>query len=101
MANDLKGDASVPPDLATIQNDLTALKGDLAALISHLRIGARDGIGDAAGQIGAEASRIGAILSAQGQRSVKAVGHRFNEQPVVFLLAAFVVGVLGGRVLSR
>ena len=92
---------AISPDLETIQADLDLLKRDLAALLGHLKIGAEDRIGGAAEQVGNEANRLYGMVSDQGDRSVKAIQRQMEEQPLLFLLGAFAVGFLGGRVFSR
>ena len=89
------------PDLETIQADLESLKRDLAALMSHLKSGAQDRIGGAANQVGDEATRLYGIMAEQGDRSMKALQRQVQEQPLLFLLGAFAVGYLGGRVATR
>jgi hypothetical protein len=67
----------------------------------HLKIGAKDGVSEAAGQIGSEATRVHNTLSAQGAYSAKAVGQQIRERPVIWLLAALAAGFAVGRILPR
>lgn len=101
MTNGAKNDSGSKPDLETIQNDIAAVKRDIATLMSHLKIGAKDGISEAAGQIGGEAARVYEALAAQGDRSAQAMGRHIEERPIMWLFVALVVGFVGGRVLSR
>lgn len=93
------------PDLDAIVSDLACLRRDFAILTDHLKIGAINGAHgaarDAAGHLGDEAKRLYGNLAAQGERSVKAIGHQLEEQPIMSLLLAFAVGFIGSRFLSR
>src|SRR4051794_6348004 len=89
------------PDLNAITTDLASLKHDLAELMRHMKLGPAEGTRAAAlGAIellGDEASRVYDNLAAQGERSAKAISRQVEEQPVMSLLLAFAVGLLGGR----
>ena len=92
-------------DLDSIVSDLASLRRDLATLTSHLKTGAINGAKEAtqdvAGHLGDEAERLYDKLSAQGERSMKALGRKIEEQPVMSLLLAFALGFAGSRLLSR
>lgn len=92
-------------DLDAITGDIAALKRDLGALAEHFKAGPIDGATsaarDAAARVTGEARRIYGSLAEQGQSSVKALGRQVEEQPVMALLVAFGIGLIGGRLLSR
>jgi ElaB/YqjD/DUF883 family membrane-anchored ribosome-binding protein len=98
-------EAETIPDLEMLAGDIATLKHDLAELMRHLKLGATEGARGAAQrtveQIGDEALRAYENLTAQTKRSVKAIGRQVEEQPVMSLLLAFAIGVLGGRMMSR
>jgi ElaB/YqjD/DUF883 family membrane-anchored ribosome-binding protein len=100
-----KPNVEASPDLQAITSDIASLKHDLAELMRHLKLGATEGtratVRSAVEQIGDEASRAYENVTAQAERSVKAIGRQVEEQPVMSLLAAFAVGFLGSRLLSR
>ena len=93
------------PDLDTIVSDLASLRRDLSALTDHLKTGAIDGAKgatqDVAGNLGDEAEGLYDKLAAQGERSMKALGRKIEQQPVLSLLLAFALGFAGRRLLSR
>ena len=95
--------ASTPPnaDLAALQADLAALKRDVADLMTHLKSNASSTVQDATEKLGDGATKIMRSLSDEGERSMKAVGQKIEEQPLLALLIAFGVGYLGGRTLGR
>jgi hypothetical protein len=107
MASSLKGnpEVEVVPDLTSITGDIAALKRDLAQLMRHLKLDAtettRTAPRSAVDEIGGEAMRAYETLAAQGERSVQAIGRQVEEQPIMSLLLAFAVGLLGSRMLSR
>jgi hypothetical protein len=97
-------DAEKSSDLQAIISDVSALKHDLAALVRHMKTDVAENVTDArsaVGQLGEEALRVYGNVAAQGQRSVKAIGRQVEEQPIMSLLLAFAIGVIGSRVLSR
>jgi ElaB/YqjD/DUF883 family membrane-anchored ribosome-binding protein len=95
-------------DYNALRDDLAALKSDMANLISHLSDRAANGAQSAAN--GAQ-SALGIMderardalrsASAEGDRAVKAVGQKVEEQPVTALLIALGIGYIGGRLLQR
>jgi len=92
-------------DLEAIVNDIASLKRDFGALATHLKSGAVDSAAEAARDTSArlsdEAKRLYGNLAEHGQHSVKALGRRVEEQPVISLLIAFALGFIGSRILSR
>jgi len=96
--------AETTPDLAAITNDIATLKRDLAALIEDMKGYVSGDVAcarSAVGQFRDETLRVYENLTARGERSVKALGHRVEEHPVTSLLIAFAAGVIGSRMLSR
>jgi hypothetical protein len=93
------------PDLDAIMSDLASLRRDFVTLTEHLKIGAIDGASgaarNAASQLGDEAKRLYENLTAQGERSMTAIGRQVEERPVMSLLLAFALGFIGSRWLSR
>ena len=92
-------------DFDAIIRDVAALRQDFADLMSQMKSGAFKGANEAAenilGQLGDKANHLYDNVSAQGQRSVKAIGRQVEERPVVSLLIAFGVGFVASRLLSR
>ena len=104
--SDLKDEAT--PDLQAIMTDIAALKRDLARLVRSMKVDVSEDVASARNAIshlGDEAlhvyENVAANMAAQGERSVKAIGHQVEEQPILSLLLAFAVGFLGSRMLSR
>jgi ElaB/YqjD/DUF883 family membrane-anchored ribosome-binding protein len=101
----------VNPDTATgvdfdaIIRDVAALRQDFADLMSQMKSGALKGANDAAdsilGRLGDNANHLYDNVSAQGQRSVKAISRQVEERPIASLLIAFGVGFVASRLLSR
>jgi hypothetical protein len=98
------GGNGASPDLQTIVSDVAALKRDLASLVRKVRT---DVSGDvarargAAGHLGDEASRVYGNAVTRGGRSVNAIGRQVKVRPVLSLLVAFAIGVIGSRMLAR
>jgi hypothetical protein len=98
-------DNVAPPDFQAIISDIAALKRDLAALVGHMKASAMSGPGEAAqhaiGQLSEELTRAYEAMAGQGEQSAKAIGRQIEDKPVVSLLLAFGLGLLGGRLLLR
>jgi ElaB/YqjD/DUF883 family membrane-anchored ribosome-binding protein len=95
-------------DYNALRDDLASLKGDMANLISHLgeraASGAQSAANGAQGALGMIDERAREALrsaSAEGDRAVKAMGQKVEEQPVTALLIALGIGYIGGRLLAR
>ena len=95
-------------DYNALRDDLAALKGDMANLISHMSDRAASGAQSAAngaqsalGMMDERARDALRSASAEGDRAVKAVGQKVEEQPVTALLIALGIGYIGGRLLPR
>lgn len=92
-------------DFDAIVSDLAALRQDFADLMSQMKSGALKGANGAAenilSQLGDRVSHLYDSVTAQGERSVKAVSRQVEERPVVSLLVAFGVGFIASRLLSR
>ena len=92
-------------DFDAIIRDVAALRQDFADLMSQMKSGAFKGANEAAenilGQLGDKANHLYDNVSAQGQRSVKAIGRQVEERPIASLLIAFGVGFVASRLLSR
>jgi ElaB/YqjD/DUF883 family membrane-anchored ribosome-binding protein len=92
------------PDLAAIMTEVAMLKRDLAALNRDLKGNGSNAVAcarSAVGQFRDDALRLYGNVTAQGERSVKAIGRRVEERPVASLLIAFAVGFLGSRILPH
>jgi ElaB/YqjD/DUF883 family membrane-anchored ribosome-binding protein len=100
-----KPEIETPADFQAVVEDLAALKRDFAALMSQMKSGALKGANDAAqdalGQLGKRANHLYDSVSAQGERSAKAIGRQIEERPVMSLLIAFGVGFIASRLLTR
>jgi len=91
--------------LQAITSDIASLKHDLGALTRHLKLAAGEKTcaapQSALGQISDEILRADENLTAQGKHSVQRIRRQVEDQPLMSVLLAFAVGVLGGRMLSR
>ena len=101
----VKPEADTGVDFDAIVRDLAALRQDFTDLMSQMKSGALKGANDATenilGQLGDRASHVYDSVTAQGERSVKAVGRQIEERPVMSLLIAFGVGFIASRLLIR
>jgi ElaB/YqjD/DUF883 family membrane-anchored ribosome-binding protein len=92
-------------DFDTIASDLAALRRDFTDLMNRMKSGAIKDANDTAenilGQLGDRASHLYDSVTAQGKRSVKAVGRHVEDRPVMSLLIAFGVGFVASRLLTR
>jgi len=92
-------------DFEVITNDIASLKRDFAALAEHMKAGvvnrATEVGQDASARVREEARRLYGNLAEQGQHSVNALGRQVEQQPVISLLIAFALGLIGSRILSR
>jgi hypothetical protein len=88
-------------DIDALRGGVAALKGDVGRLIEHLKGGAINSVRTAAGQFNGQVRGLSEGASAQGERSVKALGAWVEEGPVLAVLLAFGMGYVGGRALSR
>lgn len=92
-------------DFDAIIRDVAALRQDFADLMSQMKSGAFKGANEVAenilGQLGDKANHLYDSVTAQGQRSVKAISRQVEERPIVSLLIAFGVGFVASRLLSR
>jgi len=93
------------PDLETLTKDFEAMRHDIAALASKFKNDAGDGVSDALQSaidgLSDRATDLYENLAAQGKRSVRAVSHQVEEQPLMSLLVAFGVGFVASKLLSR
>jgi ElaB/YqjD/DUF883 family membrane-anchored ribosome-binding protein len=95
-------------DLNALRDDLAALKSDMANLISHLSDRAANGAQSAAnsaqsafGVVDERARDALRNASAEGDKALRAVGQKVEEQPVTALLIALGIGYISGRLLQR
>ena len=92
-------------DFDAIVRDIAALRQDFADLMSQMKSGALKGANGAAedimGELSDKANHLYDRVTAQGERTVKAVGRQVEERPVVSLLIAFGVGFIASRLLTR
>lgn len=93
------------PDLDTLTRDFEIMKHDIAALAVKLKDDAGDGVSGALQSaidgLSDRATDLYENLAAQGKRSVDAVSHQVEEQPLMSLLVAFGVGFVTSKLLSR
>src|ERR1041385_4052446 len=105
MEQAMKSDPAAAPGIDQVKDELAALQRDFAALVEGLKTTAVDGAGAAvrasADRVGDGARLLYDRLSAQGERSAKAVGRQIEAQPVLSLLLAFGVGFCASRLLAR
>lgn len=89
------------PDFTALQADLAALKRDVGELLGQLRSSAAASVQGATASLEDGASKLFRSVTDEGERSMRAVGQKVEEQPLLALVIAFGIGYLGGRVLSR
>ena len=95
-------ESTIPcPDLAALRADLAALQRDVGALVSHLQSDATTTMQGAAAKLEEGAGKLLRNITDEGGRSMKAVGQKIEDQPLLALLIAFGVGYLGGRTIGR
>jgi len=101
----VKPETDTEVDFDAIVKNIAALRQDFADLMSQMKSGALKGANDTAenvlSQLGDRASHLYDNVTAQGERSVKAVSRQVEERPVMSLLIAFGVGFIASRLLSR
>lgn len=95
-------------DLDNIKETLSSLKSDVTDLVGQMSRLAGSATGrvarraeDWATDTSEEAQRLASRVATEGQRSVKAVLHQVEEQPLLSLAIAFAAGIIAGRTLSR
>lgn len=98
---DMAMSATGNPDLAAVQADLAALKRDVGDLVAHLKASATASVQGATASLEDGASKLLRNITDEGERSMKAVGQKIEEQPLMALMVAFGIGYIGGCVLSR
>jgi ElaB/YqjD/DUF883 family membrane-anchored ribosome-binding protein len=97
----MSGSSKTDTDVAALRDDLAALKRDVGSLIEHLKTGATNTAQGAAAQLDDRAQRLYRTVTAEGERSVKAVSRQVEEQPLTAMLIALGVGYVAGRLLMR
>jgi len=89
------------PDMTALRADLASLQRDVGVLMAHLQSDATATIQGAAAKLEEGAGKLLRNITDEGGRSMKAVGQKIEEQPLMALLIAFGVGYLGGRTIGR
>jgi hypothetical protein len=97
----MSGSTKTDADVVALRDDLAALKRDVTSLIEHLKNGATKTAQGAAAQFDDGAQRLYRNITAEGERSVKAVSRQVEEQPLTAMLIALGVGYVAGRILMR
>ena len=90
-------------DIDAVIADVAALKRDFAKAIETFRDNTIDGVDharDLAEDMGDEIAGMYKTASKRGQRSLRAVSRRVEDQPIASLLIAFSVGFVVSRLLS-
>ncbi len=88
-------------DIASLQNDIAALTRDVGNLVQHLTAKAGSSAEAMASQIDDSTRKLYRNIATEGERSLKGIGAKVEEQPLIALLVALGVGYFGGRLLSR
>lgn len=104
-AANTKPNGDKPMNYDAIVEDLSALRRDLAAFMNQMKSEACKGASDAAektvGELADRAKHLYDSVTAQKERSTKAISRQIEEQPVMSLLIAFGVGYIASRLLNR
>jgi ElaB/YqjD/DUF883 family membrane-anchored ribosome-binding protein len=93
MAESTQAKLDRTPDSA-LADDIKALQASFAQLAKDLQGTAVNGATE-------RAKQFGSLVASKADQSAKLVTHQVEEHPLLSVLIAFGVGVLGGRLLSR
>ena len=91
-------------DIDAVLADVAALKRDLAKAVSRFKDSTDDSVGEAQDfveEIRDELAGIYKDASKRGQKTMKTVGRKVEDQPVAALLIAFGIGFVLSRLISR
>ncbi len=88
-------------DYAAMREDLTALKDDVMRLAASLGNSASEKTQDMGENLDESARQLYGSIAAQGNKAVKVVGEKVEDQPVTALLIAAAIGFVGAKLLSR
>ena len=91
-------------DIDAVLADVAALKRDLTKAIARFKDTTEDGVGEAQDyveEIRDELAGLYKDASKRGQKTMKSVGRKVEDQPVAALLIAFGIGFVLSRLISR
>ena len=91
-------------DIDAVLEDVASLKHDLAKAIARFKDNAEDKVGgaqDFVEEIKDELAGLYKDASKRGQKTVKSVSRKVEDQPVAALLIAFGIGFVLSRLISR
>src|SRR5690242_16263409 len=94
-------DPPATPSLDKIVDDIATLRRDISALTAQLRSGAVKGAGETIDELSGKAKELYGTLADQSERSAKLLSEQVREQPLLSLVIAFLLGMIGSRLLSR
>jgi len=92
-----KNPSDATPDMDTLRSDLEHLRENLTTISSTVSALAGEMGSDAGKRLHAGADEV----KARAQRATRSVEHTVAEQPLISLLAAFVVGLVLGIFFGR
>jgi hypothetical protein len=80
---------------------LATLRADLSRLTSHLADGAAGAAGTAKSTLSAEAQHLSDVAAAAGKSTATSIEAQIDAHPVISLMIAFALGLVGSRLLAR
>jgi hypothetical protein len=91
-----KAEPALDPAVA---EEIKALRESFVQLVDHLESGSP--IGNKLSRVVRRAERLGAVVAHKADDSTKLIADQVEEHPLISVLVAFGVGLVGGRLLSR
>lgn len=91
----------VSGDYQTLKNDVAQLQKDLGVLVGSLKEEARTRTDRAKADASASVAASKDSLVAAATDAEQEVKRQFEEKPLLFLLASFIIGMLIGKAVSR
>lgn len=88
-------------DFAAMRDDLSTLKNDVMRLASSLGNSASEKTKSMTNGIDESAHELYGMVANQGNKAVKTVSAKVDEQPAMALLIAAAIGFVGAKLLSR
>ena len=94
-------DKSVEQDYEALKKDISQLRSDLGSLIDSAKASGKEGFSKAQSQ----ASERLRESTDKATRKAEEIGGRieaqYEERPLMFMIAAFVIGIILGRVVRK
>lgn len=88
-------------DFAAMRDDLSALKNDMMRLASSFGSSANEKTRSMTNGVDESAHELYGMVANQGNKAIKTVSNKVDEQPAMALLIAAAIGFFGAKLLSR